>query len=775
MADAPEPTLDDHSGRSPSPGSCCRAEVALQAPPNLAHEDFPRLLEAGIDDWGGISPVTPDHVNPEAPWPEIGAPRGRRRRAGLTLRRASRSIPASCATPSAGSIPACSARAPRSRTASAWRGAAAGASARRRGRRAGWRGAVPHAAVRRRTPSPRRSPQRARRRPERADAVALLSARGPEVALLAAAADARAASANGDEVTYVVMPEHQLHQRLLLPLRLLRVLEGQARREPARPAYLLSVDEVVAPLPRGLGARRHRGLPAGRHPPRLHRGLVPRSRRAPSRRRCRTCTCTRSRRSRSGRARRPRGCRSPTTSPPCATPASARCPARRPRSSTTRCARVLCPDKVTTAQWLEVMRTAHATGLRTTSTIMSATSTPRTARHLLALRDLQRETGGFTEFVPLPFVAEEAPIDAARPRRPGPTFQEARRAHAAARADRSTRHSNVQASWVKLGADGAARCSRRRERPRRHADERVDQPRRRRRPRPGAAARAAGGGHPRRGPHAAPAHDALRHAPAERSRAPSARRRSPTRRRRPTTTPASSSRACSCGRGSWRGGPAPHDLQPQRALRADGMLGIAVSSSSRPWPPAATRAPASGRSRREHYGPAARLAAARPAGERARRRGCDRPRRARGRAGARVPAARLRRRHRRRRLLLRQRHARRARHARGRRLRRRRQPARRRRGARRADGLVRVFSGHLASRLLAALRPPRRPAGGGPVRSAGVRRARRAVARCRPCVDWHDDPVAELGRRLGGLSRQWRDYPARVDPRAAPSFGVPAT
>ena len=74
--------------------------------------------------------------------------------------------------------------------------------------------------------------------------------------------------------------------------------------------------------------------------------------------------------------------------------------------------RTLCPDKVSTSQWLEVMRTAHSLGIRTTSTIMFGhiEQPVHQANHLLALRDLARETGGFTEFVPLPFVHAEAPI-----------------------------------------------------------------------------------------------------------------------------------------------------------------------------------------------------------------------------------------------------------------------------------------------------------------------------------------------------------------------------
>jgi FO synthase len=120
--------------------------------------------------------------------------------------------------------------------------------------------------------------------------------------------------------------------------------------------------------------------------------------------------------------------------------------------------RVLCPDKVTTAQWLEVHQTAHEAGLRSTATIMFGhVDTPRSwARHLLHVRELQRRTGGFTELVPLPFVHMEAPIYLKGRSRSGPTFREALLMHAVARLALHPHITNVQASWVKLGVDGAA-------------------------------------------------------------------------------------------------------------------------------------------------------------------------------------------------------------------------------------------------------------------------------------------------------------------------------
>jgi FO synthase len=119
----------------------------------------------------------------------------------------------------------------------------------------------------------------------------------------------------------------------------------------------------------------------------------------------------------------------------------------------------LCPDKVRTAEWAEVMITAHELGLRATSTMMFGhIDGPRAwANHLETLRDIQRRTGGFTEFVPLPFVHMAAPIYLQGRARPGPTWDEVVLVHAVARIALDGLIPNIQASWVKLGLDGGAR------------------------------------------------------------------------------------------------------------------------------------------------------------------------------------------------------------------------------------------------------------------------------------------------------------------------------
>jgi len=114
---------------------------------------------------------------------------------------------------------------------------------------------------------------------------------------------------------------------------------------------------------------------------------------------------------------------------------------------------IICRDKVTTDEWLDAHRTAHGLGLRSNVTIMfGSVEQPRSwARHIVRTRELQKETGGFTEFVPLPFVHMAAPIYLQKQARRGPTFREALLMHAVGRIAYRGWIDNIQVSWVKMG------------------------------------------------------------------------------------------------------------------------------------------------------------------------------------------------------------------------------------------------------------------------------------------------------------------------------------
>ena len=117
---------------------------------------------------------------------------------------------------------------------------------------------------------------------------------------------------------------------------------------------------------------------------------------------------------------------------------------------------ILCPDKVNTEQWLEAHETAHGIGLNSNVTIMfGAIEQPRSwAKHLIVTRDLQDRTGGFTEFVPLPFVHMATPMYLQGKARRGPTFRETLLMHAVGRIAYHGSIPNIQVSWVKLGEGG---------------------------------------------------------------------------------------------------------------------------------------------------------------------------------------------------------------------------------------------------------------------------------------------------------------------------------
>ena len=436
-------------------------DVAVQAPPNLAHAEFPRLLEAGIDDFGGVSPVTPDHVNPEAPWPERSLLAAAAAAAGRTL------------APRLSHLPALPARRRALARAGRARSRAGGLRRRRAGARRGHlvRGHEPRAAAglaerpppaARRRASPRRSRARSSaasgaRELSEADAEALLSARGPEVELLARAADARRAERSGDAVTYVVCRNINYTNVCYFRCGFCAFSKGRLAANLRGPAYLLGVDEVV----RRCAEAWDRGatevcLQGGIHPgftgtwylelvrairealPRLHvHAFSPLE-------------------VWQGAATEGWALREYLEQLRDAGLGSLPGTAAEILDDEVR--RVLCPDKLRTEQWLEVMRTAHARG-----------AAHDVDDHVRAHRGA-RPPGAPHPRDPRP-AARDRRLHRVRARcrsctrrrrsrsralaRHGPTFREAVVLHAAARLVLDPHVTNIQASWVKLGPDGA--------------------------------------------------------------------------------------------------------------------------------------------------------------------------------------------------------------------------------------------------------------------------------------------------------------------------------
>jgi FO synthase len=432
--------------------------VSVQAPPNLSGDDFPALLSAGIDDFGGISPVTPDHVNPEAPWPEVAR------------------LEAACAAAGRTLLPRLPVYPEYLADAATWlshgtRGATLAASdglglARREHWTTGtvpepppaWRAGRRPQQVGGVSPAFERAFERAETRAslDEDDATALLSARGPEIELLAGAADCRRLERAGDRVTYVVCRNINYTNVCYFRCGFCAFSKGKLAENLRGPAYLLGVDEVA----RRTVEAWSRGatevcLQGGIHPGFSGRWYLELLRAVKEAVPAIHVHAFSPLEVWQGAATEEWDLADYLTRLKEAGLGSLPGTAAEILDDDVR--RILCPDKVSTAQWLQVMRTAHAVGLRSTATMMFGhIENPRNqARHLLGVRDLQRETGGFTEFVPLPFVADEAPIALRGRARSGPTFEEVVVVHAAARLILDPWISHIQASWVKLGPEGA--------------------------------------------------------------------------------------------------------------------------------------------------------------------------------------------------------------------------------------------------------------------------------------------------------------------------------
>ena len=324
MVSHPEPSLDDHLWTIAAARLLLGASWHVQAPPNLAFDEFPRLLDAGIDDWGGVSPVTIDHVNPEAPWPVVERLREATRSRGLELAARLPVYPEYLGE-RCGSTPRCGR--PRCGWPMRWV-----SRARIAGRPASLVGAT---FVVRRDAAPL---ELAGDELGEEELTRLFEARGSERERLFAAADRLRREISGDDVSYVVTRNIQYTNVCYFRCGFCAFSKGKLARNLRGAPYLVPLAEIV----RRCEEAWERGatevcLQGGIHPASRVTTTQTSSRR--SRLRCPASTFMRSPRSRSGREPRRSTSRSRTTWRVCATSGSARCRARRPRSSTTRCGR----------------------------------------------------------------------------------------------------------------------------------------------------------------------------------------------------------------------------------------------------------------------------------------------------------------------------------------------------------------------------------------------------------------------------------------------------
>lgn len=458
MHDAPEPDVDDLAWTIAVARLILGPHMNIQAPPNLTKGDLNRLIDAGINDWGGVSPITPDFVNPEAPWPHVEELARQTRAGGKDLvqrlaiypkwaREAARWLDPALVTPVLRNIDS--------------EGYA---------REDNWSpgtevdehdvGAVLDAPG-----QPRRHIEiilaalAAGSPPDEAMVVQLLNARGADATRVCGAANDLRRQTSGDTVTYVVNRNINYTNVCRYKCSFCAFSKGKLAENLRGKPYDLAHEEIHR---RTLEAW-ERGatevcMQGGIHPDYTGQTYIDIVR-----------TVKRAVPEIHVHAFSPLEiCHGAETLGisvhefliQLKEAGLSSLPGTAAEILDDEVRSVICPDKINTEQWLGVMRTAHSIGLRSTATIMygHVEKYSHVARHLLRLRALQMETGGFREMVPLPFVHMEAPMYLKGAARRGPTLREAILVHAVARLVLHPLITNIQASWVKMGPIGLAAC-----------------------------------------------------------------------------------------------------------------------------------------------------------------------------------------------------------------------------------------------------------------------------------------------------------------------------
>ena len=458
MAEAPEPSLDEHRFSIAMARLIFDPRMSVQAPPNLRPGALTALVDAGINDWGGVSPVTPDHVNPEAPWPHLTELERETNAAGRELVQRLAVYPDYCHERARWLDPVFHAPVLDRIDVSGF--------VRDTQWTAGSPTIPPNAQVRGGAVPARRSAVSAilarvagGEELDETQVMALFEARGPDYVRVCEAADRLREQRSGDDVTYVVTRNINYTNVCYFKCGFCAFSKGKLSENLRGRPYDLEHEEI--------GRRAEEAWARGATEVCMQGGIHPEYTGETYLDICRTV-----KQAAPGlhvhafsplevwQGAATLGLDLDTYLARLKAAGLGSLPGTAAEILDDEVRAVLCPDKIRTGQWLEVMEAAHRAGLRSTATIMfgHVDTTRSWARHLLRVRALQARTGGFTEFVPLAFVHMEAPLYLKGRARRGPTFREAVLMHAVARLALDPHITNIQTSWVKMGPDGARVC-----------------------------------------------------------------------------------------------------------------------------------------------------------------------------------------------------------------------------------------------------------------------------------------------------------------------------
>ncbi|MFF9022447.1 bifunctional FO biosynthesis protein CofGH [Streptomyces eurythermus] len=494
MRGMPDAELDDLVATVAVARHIMGPSACLQAPPNLVDAEYERLIGAGIDDWGGVSPLTIDHVNPERPWPQIEELTERSRAAGFELRERLCVYPefvrrgepwldprlrphvSALADPETGlALPDAVVEGrpwqePEEVFTATGRTdlhTAIDSEGRTGDRRADFdevygdwealrEAAAPGMAPERIDADVREALRTAADDPTRltdAEALALLHADGPALDALCRVADDVRRSAVGDDVTYIVTRNINFTNVCYTGCRFCAF----AQRRTDADAYTLSLEQVADRAQQAweVGAVEV-CMQGGIHPDLPGTAYFDIAKAVKERVPGMHVHAFSPMEVVNGATRTGLSIREWLTAAKEAGLDSIPGTAAEILDDEVRW--VLTKGKLPTATWIEVIRTAHELGIRSSSTMMYGhVDQPRHwLGHLRTLAGIQRETGGFTEFVTLPFIHTNAPVYLAGIARPGPTLRDNRAVTAMARLLLHPWIPNIQTSWVKLGTEGAA-------------------------------------------------------------------------------------------------------------------------------------------------------------------------------------------------------------------------------------------------------------------------------------------------------------------------------